>query len=201
MKFDSTRRGHRPAGSVRVIGGHLRGSRLAVPDVAGLRPTPDRVRETLFNWLAPMIAGATCLDLFAGTGALGIEALSRGAGRVDFVERDPLLARALRENLARLGEKSAVVHQADALSVVAQPASARYDLVFLDPPFAENLWESTALRLEDGGWFAERAWIYVESPANLTLALPAAWRQHREKCAGAVRYALFDRSAKLAAAE
>jgi 16S rRNA (guanine966-N2)-methyltransferase len=158
------------------------------------------VRETLFNWLAPMISGATCLDLFAGTGALGIEALSRGAGRVDFVERDAQLARALRDNLARLGETSGEVRQADAPGLLAQPAHARYDIVFLDPPFGENLWEAAAQRLEAGGWFAERAWIYVESPAEQALALPPNWRPHREKCAGAVRYALFDRSAKLAAA-
>jgi 16S rRNA (guanine966-N2)-methyltransferase len=196
MRFDSTRR----TGSVRIIGGRLRGSKLAVPDVAGLRPTPDRVRETLFNWLAPMISGATCLDLFAGTGALGIEALSRGAGRVDFVERDAQLARALRDNLTRLGETSGDVRQADALSLIAQPAPVGYDLVFLDPPFGENLWEEAARRIEAGGWFAERAWIYVESPAEQALTLPSTWRPHRERCAGAVRYALFDRSAKLAAA-
>lgn len=200
MRFDSTWRGQGRTGSVRIIGGHLRGSKLAVPDVAGLRPTPDRVRETLFNWLAPMIAGATCLDLFAGTGALGIEALSRGAGHVDFVERDAQLARALRENLSRLGETSGSVRQADALGLLTQPAPTRYDLVFIDPPFAEDLWEAAASRIETGGWLAERAWIYVESPADRALALPPTWQPHREKCAGAVRYALFDRSAKLAAA-
>jgi 16S rRNA (guanine966-N2)-methyltransferase len=186
---------------VRIIGGRLRGSKLAVPDASGLRPTPDRVRETLFNWLAPMIAGASCLDLFAGTGALGIEALSRGADRVDFVERQISLARALRENLTRLGEKSAEVHQADAFSLVASAASRRYDIVFLDPPFAETLWETAAARLEAGGWLADRAWIYVESPASQALALPASWQPHREKCAGSVRYALFDRSVKLESAD
>src|SRR6202161_4111233 len=97
-------------GRVRIIGGSLRGSKLDVLDAPGLRPTPDRVRETLFNWLMPVIDGARCLDLFAGTGALGIEALSRGAVRVDFVESDAQLARMLRENLARL-KQTAAVHQ------------------------------------------------------------------------------------------
>ncbi|HSE11103.1 MAG TPA: 16S rRNA (guanine(966)-N(2))-methyltransferase RsmD, partial [Rudaea sp.] len=102
-------------GKLRIIGGSLRGSKLAVDDVAGLRPTPDRVRETLFNWLAPIIDGARCLDLFAGTGALGVEALSRGAASVDFVERDPRLAQSLRQNLQRLRQADATVRCADAL--------------------------------------------------------------------------------------
>lgn len=188
-------------GSVRIIGGRLRGSKLAIPDAAGLRPTPDRVRETLFNWLAPMIAGASCLDLFAGTGVLGIEALSRGAGRVDLVERDAAVARALRDNLARLGETAAGVFQGDALGLVSAAAQRSYDIVFLDPPFDADLWETTAMRLEAGNWLADGAWVYVESPAQRTLALPETWRPHREKCAGAVRYALFCRSVKLASAE
>ena len=188
-------------GSVRIIGGRLRGSKLAVPDAPGLRPTPDRVRETLFNWLAPMIAGARCLDLFSGTGALGIEALSRGAGHCQFIERDAALARSLRENLTRLGEKALDVHQADALGLVARPAPAPYDLVFLDPPFAENLWQTVAAHLEAQGWLTQSGWIYVESPADQPLVLPQTWALHREKTAGNVRYALFCRSVKLASAE
>src|SRR4051794_41546295 len=100
-------------GRVRIIGGSLRGSKLEVPHVPGLRPTPDRVRETLFNWLMPIIDGARCLDLFAGTGALGIEALSRGAAAVDFVETDAKLAQALRANLSRLKQEASVA-RADA---------------------------------------------------------------------------------------
>src|SRR6478736_1604905 len=120
----------RPAfGSVRIIGGSLRRSRLEVPDAPGLRPTPDRVRETLFNWLMPVIEGARCLDLFAGTGALGIEALSRGAASVDFVESDPRLADLLRANLARL-KQNARVSRDDAQRFVAN-TGAHYDVVFL----------------------------------------------------------------------
>lgn len=185
-------------GKLRIIGGSLRGSRIAVPDVPGLRPTPDRVRETLFNWLAPLIEGARCLDLFAGTGALGIEALSRGAARVDFVEPDARLAEMLRANLARL-RQDARVHVADALRFLAQD-DERHDIVFLDPPFGANLWQTAACALEAHGRLRESAWIYVESPAAAAPELPQNWALHREGRAGDVRYALYRRvgaSAKL----
>ena len=185
-------------GRLRIVGGSLRGSRLDVPDTPGLRPTSDRVRETLFNWLVPMIAGARCLDLFAGTGALGLEALSRGAARVDFVEADARLADNLRTNLTRL-KQTATVHRADALQFVAI-AAASYDLVFLDPPFAADLWTQAAQALETHARLAPRAWIYVESPAGEIPLIPVGWAMHREGRAGAVRYALYRRaeaSAKL----
>jgi len=183
------------AGKLRIVGGSLRGSKLAVPDLPGLRPTPDRVRETLFNWLMPVIDGARCLDLFAGTGALGIEALSRGAGSVDFVETDAELTRLLRENLARL-KQTATVHRAEAQRFIENTAS-RYDIVFLDPPFAADLWTPTALALLTHDRLQPAAWLYVESPAQITPQLPADFALHREGRAGAVRYALYRRSAKL----
>ena len=179
---------------MRIVAGSLRGSRLAVPDKAGLRPTPDRVRETLFNWLAPVIEGARCLDLYAGTGALGIEALSRGAGACTFMENDRSLARLLVENLARLKIDNARVIEADALATLSgtpQPC----DIAFLDPPFGANLWNESARLLENRGWLGGDAWIYVESPADAALALPPAWMLHREGRAGAVRYALYRRAA------
>lgn len=182
-----------PSGKLRIVAGSLRGSRLAVPDVAGLRPTPDRVRETLFNWLAPVIEGARCLDLYTGTGALGIEALSRGAGECVFVERDRTLARLLRENLARLKVENVRVVEGDALSTLAGNAQ-RYDVVFIDPPFTQDLWAESARRLERG-WLADGAWIYVESPAGHALELPANWSLHREGQAGSVRFALYRRAA------
>jgi 16S rRNA (guanine966-N2)-methyltransferase len=181
-------------GKLRIVAGHLRGSRLLVPDIAGLRPTPDRVRETLFNWLAPVIEGARCLDLFAGTGALGIEALSRGAAACLFVERDRALAKLLREYLARLKVAGATVLETDASAVLARKAEP-HDIVFLDPPFAANLWHESAEDLERGGWLAENAFIYVESPADAAFALPSRWIAHREGRAGAVRYALYRRAA------
>lgn len=181
------------AGAVRIVAGRLRGSRLAVPVREGLRPTPERVRETLFNWLAPYLPGMRCLDLYAGTGALGIEALSRGADACTFVERDRELCRALADNLARLRVAGADVANADAatwLSGRAQP----YDLVFLDPPFDANLWQAAAAALERGGWLAGAGFVYVESPRDARPDLPPAWLPHREGCAGAVRYALYRRS-------
>ncbi len=182
------------AGKLRIIAGTLRGSRLAVPDRPGLRPTPERVRETLFNWLAPMIDGARCLDLFAGTGALGIEALSRGAATVVFVERDAQLASDLRANLTRL-DQAARVDCADALTWLeradASGADAAFDLVFLDPPFAADLWTPVARCLEQRGLLRPGALIYVECPADVAFALPADWLAHREGKAGDVRFALY----------
>lgn len=180
-------------GRIRVIGGQWRNSRLEVPDLPGLRPTPERVRETLFNWLMPVISGARCLDLCAGTGALGIEALSRGAAGVRFVEQDARVAQALRGNLVRLKMPGGEVSAVDA-AVYLQGAAQPFDLVFLDPPFALGLWSGLAERLEQGGWLAPRAWVYVESPRDAVLTLPAAWAVHREGAAGEVRYALYRRT-------
>ncbi|KQZ69096.1 16S rRNA (guanine(966)-N(2))-methyltransferase RsmD [Rhodanobacter sp. Root561] len=177
-------------GRVRIIGGSLRNSRLEVPDVPGLRPTAERVRETLFNWLAPVIEGMDCLDLCAGTGALGIEALSRGAASVQFVERDARAAQALRANLVRLKADQAPVNVTDAGSFLQQAGRA-HDLVFLDPPFALDLWTALAGQLERGGWLAARAWIYVESPRAVVPDLPPTWQLHREGHAGEVRFALY----------
>jgi 16S rRNA (guanine966-N2)-methyltransferase len=178
--------------SVRVIGGSLRGSKLSFPDLPGLRPTPDRVRETLFNWLQPIIDGATCLDLFAGTGALGVEALSRGADSAQFIERDARIAGALRDNLSRLKVTAATV-AADDTARWLSGAARRFDLVFLDPPFALDLWSATANLLEERGWLSPHAWIYVESPRDTALSLPATWQLHREGKAGEVGYALYRR--------
>ncbi|MEP6483581.1 MAG: 16S rRNA (guanine(966)-N(2))-methyltransferase RsmD [Rudaea sp.] len=191
-------RHHAAPGRVRIIGGSLRGSRLDVLDVQGLRPTPDRVRETLFNWLMPVIAGARCLDLFAGTGALGVEALSRGAASVDFVESDAGLAASLRTNLARL-KQTANVHQSNASRFLESSGDA-YDIVFVDPPFADDLWDAAMQTLERSSRLHDSAWIYVESPTDRNIVAPAHWHLHRDGRAGAVRFALYRRtkpSAKL----
>ncbi|KRA53284.1 16S rRNA (guanine(966)-N(2))-methyltransferase RsmD [Pseudoxanthomonas sp. Root65] len=177
----------RGIGQVRIIGGRWRGTKLAVPERPGLRPSSDRVRETLFNWLMPALPGARVLDLFAGTGVLGLEALSRGAARAVLVERDPGLATALREVVAKLSAP-AEVHAADALAWLGGRHEA-FDLVFLDPPFADALWgralEALVPRLAPG------AWIYVESPADIVPAVPPAWALHREGRTREVRYALY----------
>ena len=181
------------SGRIRIIGGSLRNSRLEVPERPGLRPTPERVRETLFNWLAPMIEGARVLDLCAGTGGLGIEALSRGAAFACFVEPEARAARALRDNLARLKVAAGEVAAVDAQAFLRGTARP-FDLVFLDPPFALDLWSTLAGRLEQGGWLAARAWIYVESPREAIPAVPANWTLHREGRAGEVRFALYRRA-------
>ncbi|HEX5693568.1 MAG TPA: 16S rRNA (guanine(966)-N(2))-methyltransferase RsmD [Arenimonas sp.] len=179
----------RPPGHVRIIAGTLRGSKLPVPDRPGLRPSTDRVRETLFNWLQVKVPGARVRDLFAGTGALGFEAVSRGAAATTLVERDPVLAEALRASATRLKLETVRVVTADALAWLAQPVGQRFDLVFLDPPFDAGLWEQAASRLEP--WLAPDAWIYVETPAKTAPILPPGWRLHREGQTRDVRYALF----------
>ena len=183
----------RPPGDVRIIAGRLRGSKLPVADRAGLRPTSDRVRETLFNWLQPVVPGARVLDLFAGTGALGFEAASRGAADVQLVERDPALAANLRAQAGRLRADSVRVHHADALSWLRAPASGRFDIVFLDPPFDAGLWEPAAALLAP--WLAPSAWIYVEAPAGRPPVLPADWMPHRHGATRDVHYGLYRTSA------
>ena len=174
----------------------MRGSRLAVPVAPGLRPTPQRLRQTLFDWLAPVIEGASVLDAFAGSGALGIEALSRGAGKVTFLEREHAQARAIEADLTRLHQAGGQVLCVDARRMLAEPASDRFDIVFLDPPFGSNLWGQAAAVLDAGGWLAPEAWIYVEAGKHDVWAPPARWRLDRQRDAGAVRATLFRRDAK-----
>ena len=180
------------SGRIRIIGGNLRNSRLDVPDLPGLRPTPERVRETLFNWLAPTIQGARCLDLCAGTGALGIEALSRGAASVQFVERDARVAQALRQNLERLKVAAASVAVVDAQAFLNGPPQPM-DMVFLDPPFALDLWSALAQQLEQGGWLTNAATVYVECPQGSFPSLPPTWQLHKQSRAGDVCFALYRR--------
>lgn len=192
----TSRRNIRPAGShapayqLRIIGGRWRGTRLHFPQVAAIRPTPDRVRETLFNWLAPTIAGSRCLDLFAGSGALGLEALSRGAREVVFVEQDPKVVDYLRATLARLKAPEAQVMPGDALRFLRGDAS-RFDIVFLDPPFGLNLLPSLCAELQAAGHLAPDACVYLENEATAgDPVLPAGWSLHRSKYAGKVGYHL-----------
>lgn len=183
-------------GKVRLIAGRWRGTRLAVPDAPGLRPTSDRVRETLFNWLMPALPGARVLDLFAGSGALGLEAVSRGAAHATLIERDARLAQALRDTVARLPGGDAVrVLPADALAWLRQPAEPAppYDIAFVDPPFAAGLWPEVLQRLP--ARLAPQAWLYLESPVDLAPAPDADWRLHRESRTREVRYALYRRAA------
>jgi len=161
------------------------------PDVPGLRPTPDRVRETLFNWLAPWLTGANCLDLFAGSGALGWEALSRGANSVVMLDTNPRVIATLSANADVLGAGTALqLRRADALSYLLGPARA-FDMVFVDPPFQSGLQERTCRLLEQGSWLADPAMVYVETARGQKWRPPARWRLHRTQRAGAVEYNLF----------
>jgi 16S rRNA (guanine966-N2)-methyltransferase len=182
----------RPRGNVlRIIGGRWRGRRLHFPAAAGLRPTPDRVRETVFNWLQGEVEGARCLDLFAGSGALGLEAASRGAAQVTMVERDRRVAAALQENLRLLQAEDARVVTADAMAFLRRPAPAPFDLVFLDPPYHQGWVGRCAEALAAGGWLAPGALVYLEAESELTdLPLPPHWRLLRSKHAGQVGYHL-----------
>jgi 16S rRNA (guanine966-N2)-methyltransferase len=186
-----TARGAR-ARELRIIAGRWRGRRLRFPAASAIRPTPDRVRETLFNWLRGHIEGAHCLDLFAGSGALGLEALSRGAAGVVFVETDAAAVRALRALLAEWGGGAGTVVHADAARFLGQTARA-FDLVFLDPPFAAGLLTDICARLQAGGWLAPAARIYVErARRDPPPDLPAAWRELRAGKAGEVSYHLYE---------
>jgi len=184
---------HSGPGKVRIIGGRWRGTRLDVADAAGLRPTSDRVRETLFNWLAPALPGARVLDLFAGSGALGLEAVSRGAQSAVLVERNPAIAAALRAIAARLPGGGAVsVAQAEAAAWLQAADDASFDLAFVDPPFAAQLWAGIVPKLLPK--LSAGAWLYIESTPAADLALPAEWALHREGSTREVRYALYRRS-------
>lgn len=182
----------RPAGNVRIIGGRWRGTRLPVADAQGLRPTSGRTRETLFNWLQPELPGARVLDLFAGSGALGFEALSRGAREALLVEREPRLCEALRETARRLdGGDAATVVQADALAFLRAPLHGRFDIVFVDPPFDADLWDAALAQLDP--WVSDRAWLYVEAPLRRSMTPPADWRLHRDGTTRETRHALYRR--------
>jgi 16S rRNA (guanine966-N2)-methyltransferase len=172
---------------VRIIGGKWRSRLLKFPPAAQLRPTPDRVRETLFNWLGQRLDGLACLDLFAGSGALGFEALSRGASRAVMVEKDRDVARALRENAKALEAEGAEVVQRDSLAYLGDSRD-RFDIAFIDAPYASDL----ALRAMAaiGPRLIPGARVYVESAQPLEL--DAAWHMLREDRAGAVRYALYE---------
>lgn len=181
---------------LRIIGGVWRGRKLRFPASADIRPTPDRVRETLFNWLAAATPGARCLDLFAGSGALGLEALSRGAAHVTFIEQDASAAQELRTRLLEWQAGDASVLRADALRYLAAESPRPFDIVFLDPPYATGLLQKAAALLERGAWLAPQALIYLEAAAHGGLpALPESWVALKSKRAGEVGYHLFRHAA------
>ena len=177
------------AGVVRIIGGQWRSRKLHFNSAEGLRPSSDRIRETVFNWLAPHVAGARCLDLFAGSGALGLEALSRGAAHCDFVEKDGATAQQVRRHLVTLDCPYADVVTAHAEQFLAG-SDRDWHIVFLDPPFNKGLLQPAIDALQDR--LAEGALVYVETARGESVSAPAVWRMLRHKTAGQVEYRLFE---------
>lgn len=178
--------------TLRIIGGQWRGRKLRFADGEGLRPTTDRVRETLFNWLQPLIHGARCLDLFAGSGALGLEALSRGASEVVFLDTNPRAIQGLKENLSLLQADNARVVADDALDYLRREPQP-FDVVFVDPPFRRDLLQPALRLLAEGGWLTPGARVYLELEAEQgEPALPEGWELLRRKSAGQVAYYLAE---------
>jgi len=176
---------------LRIIGGQWRGRKLSFPKVEAIRPTPARVRETLFNWLAPIIRGANCLDAFTGSGALGFEALSRGAASVTMCDSDAKIISTLKQHAALLKTPHGFFLQMDAISFLKQNTQ-KFDVIFLDPPFASDLLGQCFKVLLEKNCLNVGAMIYVEAPAKEDLPLiPANWGSHRSKKAGDVAYYLF----------
>lgn len=180
-----------PTGQLRIVAGNWRSRLLQIADLPGLRPTSSRIRETLFNWLTPGIHGAHCLDLCAGTGALGIEALSRGAASAVFVEPSTLAADVLKSNLASLAATGFDVYVDDAQHFLSATKAQKFDIVFLDPPFAADLHDELCKLLDEYHWLATNARIYIELEKDQPEpTLPDGWSVVKNKTAGKVRYML-----------
>jgi 16S rRNA (guanine966-N2)-methyltransferase len=191
----SGKRGNQAPGRVRIVAGKWRGRFLPVDDVPDLRPTPERIRETLFNWLAPVVHGAHCLDLFAGTGVLGLEALSRGAASATLIERSPKVAATLERSIAGLDAGldagDAQLHVADAFDWLERVRPRPYDIVFLDPPYSLESLTDLCRLLHEKSWLAPGGSLYMEQDRNDRLpVLPEGVTLIREKTAGNVRYSL-----------
>ncbi|WP_440905777.1 16S rRNA (guanine(966)-N(2))-methyltransferase RsmD [Catenovulum sp. SX2] len=186
-------------GSVRIISGLFKGKKLAVMDIDGLRPTTDRVKETVFNWLMFDVAGSTTLDCFAGSGSLAFEALSRGASDVTLIEKSPAAAKQLEKNLSSLklaADTNTQVITTDSLQYLATSANKQFDLVFIDPPFRQNLVSQSCHLLVDKGWLAPDALIYLEYEKELNFVdLPSTWRLLKSQTAGQSSFHLYQHTA------
>ena len=180
-------------GKIRIIGGKWRGRRFPVLDIVTLRPTPDRIRETLFNWLQPVIAGASCLDLFAGTGALGLEAMSRGASEVILIENNTAAALQLSRNIEVLAATGISLFRNNALDWLQQNKQ-KFDIVFLDPPFRQGLVEKSCAIILAHGCLKKNALVYIET--DKTFQLPDGLTIKKQGSAGQVRFMLLTSSAE-----
>lgn len=178
------------SGQFRIIGGQWKGRKLKFFEVEGLRPSLDRIRETLFNWLQSEIRGARCLDLFAGSGAIGIEALSRGAASVDFVELNKKAARQLEFNIGLLQAEEGNLHHQDAKQFLSQ-AHQPYDIIFLDPPFHKGLAQEIIGQLAQTKLLLNGALVYLEIEQNLEVEIPHNWELLKDKKAGQLQYRLY----------
>ena len=179
-------------GSLRIIAGRWKRQTIRFVGPDDLRPTPNAVRETLFNWLAPVIEGASCLDLFSGSGALGFEAASRGAGRVDLVDHDHSICRQLVHTRDTLSANQVHIHCEDALTFLATTANC-FNIVFLDPPFRSRCAARIIMALERSGALKAQSLVYLETPKQDSEPnLPETWRLYREKKAGRVAYRLYE---------
>lgn len=178
------------SGSIRIIAGKHRGRKLPVLMAEGLRPTTDRIKETVFNWLMPYIHDAKCLDCFAGAGSLGFEALSRGAASVTLIELNKLAAKQLMANKQLLNADNIMISNVNVLDFLKTKPRQSFDLVFIDPPFRQNLITQTCELLTDG-WLTEQALIYVEMEVESSQQLPSNWQLLKEKVAGQVAYRLY----------
>ena len=175
-------------GKIRIIAGQWRGRKLQVPNKPGLRPTPDRVRETLFNWLAMHLPGSRCLDLFAGSGALGLEAASRGAKQVLLVEKERGIVQGLKQQVATFAPDNVDILCADAMQFLQHPPEA-FDIVFLDPPYESDLLSPCCRLLEQHGWLNPHALVYLEAERSLGIpSLPVSWQVIRHQMAGQVAF-------------
>lgn len=185
---------NRPEGVVRIIGGHWRGRKLTFPQQTAIRPTPDRVRETVFNWLQGWVHDARCLDLYAGSGILGLEALSRGARSVTLVDEDIRVVQQLQRCCEQLDTRDARVEWTAADDFLLKNDGIRYDIVFLDPPYRDRRLTQDCERLERYGLLSDEAWIYLEdATAHDRPEIPDNWSYYREKTAGQVCYRLAKR--------
>ena len=178
-------------GRLRIVAGKWRSRLLRVADIPDLRPTSERIRETVFNWLGGSVRNARCLDLYAGTGALGFEALSRGAAYVDFVESSGVAVGALETARSELDAENSRVHRRDAVDFLRASAGAQYDIVFLDPPYASDAIAKLCRLLAEEERVAAAALVYYEQPkARQDIEFPPAWRVTHDKTAGQVRFGL-----------
>ncbi|CUS47626.1 MAG: 16S rRNA (guanine(966)-N(2))-methyltransferase RsmD [Idiomarinaceae bacterium HL-53] len=194
MQKRMSKNSSKPLGTIRVIGGRWRGRKLPVLDAEGLRPTTDRLKETVFNWIQFEITGAQVLDAFAGTGSLGIEALSRGAASAIFVENNRAAVNQLKTNLNTLKALQCEVQEMDTLRYLQTQSTRQFDLVFIDPPFHQQLAQPTINALEANQWLTREALIYVETEINAPVAAPSNWQLTKEKTTSQVRAQLFLRT-------